>query len=599
MTHKSRLLTCMGLLAFVGMVSASACCTHAADPAPVIMQLNVEALGKPVDVVLSTDGRFVTASWAKGEIIRWNTSTGKRMPSDNFTTDQAIMKGRTSELWFKHCRILSSSFTTSGTTKLAGRAIGVADPASGKIKSIPFEFDKSFRFPTADVSPDGSKFAIAGDVVYLVNSAGKTLKKLTPELRPGQPPPEKGPVASTTSPVLGLAFSNDGKHLAAIDKPGTITVWETASGKAVATLPGHPLKLNNPPADLVWFDDNSLLTPNVIVNRKLQRWNIDTQKADDLTWTRKNPNQAPPKRKGKPPGPPPGPPPDHIIAGWDGTTRHFYGAIAFSPDGKRAAYAFGKKQSEGRSNNELLVIVDLTTRLTIGAIELDPDDVQFLQFSRDSQSLMVAARWGWYDVIRVIPMKQVEAMAEAGQPLSAADSALDQNPEAISWKRFKPGDYLQHDLTVSYNGRTASGMVVHNLREVYDDQSGVEVADSMTREITDLAGPTILPLSRIRTIPLRLADDMPKTTVNPMLGRFEGKMISQGKETLKVGNDSYECEIFKFDGSRFDTDGHSYPISGKFWSCPDVPGLVVKSTSTSKLRSEMKIEMNLKQIVRK
>lgn len=588
-----------GLLALSGLLAADVQGAVAADPAPVIIQWNAEVLGKPVDVVWSTDGRFVTASWAKGEIIRWNASTGKRMPSDEFTTDQAIMKGRTSELWFKHCRILSPAFSPSGTTKLASRSIGIADPASGKIKAIPFEFEKSFRFPCADVSPDGSKYAIAGDVVYLVNSAGKTLKKLTPELRPGQPPPDKGPVASTTSPVLGLAFSSDGKHLAAIDRPGTITVWETASGKVTAVLPGHPLKVNNPPVDLVWFNDNTLLTPNVIVDRKLQRWNIDTQKADDLTWTRKNPNQAPPKKKGKPAGPPPGPPPDYVIAGWDGTTRHFYGAIAFSPDGKRAAYAFGRKQSEGRSNNELLVIVDLTTRLTMGAIELDPDDVQFLQFSRDSQSLLVASRWGWNNVVRIIPMKQVEAMAEAGLPLSSADAGLDQNPEVASWKRFKPGDYLQHDVTLTYNGRTATGMVTHNLREVYDDQSGIEVGDSMSREVTDLAGPTVLPLSRIRTIPLRLATDMPKTTVNPILGQFEGKMTPQGKETLKVGNDSYECEIIKFDGVRIDADGYRAPTSGKFWSCPDVPGLVVKSTSTSKLRSELKLEMMLKQIVRK
>ncbi len=588
-----------GLLALAWILAASTECAQAADPAPVIIQLNAEVLGKPVDVVWSTDGRFVTASWAKGEIIRWNASSGKRMPSDDFTTDQPLMKGRTAELFFKHCRILSPAFSASGTTKLASRMIAVADPATGKIKTIPFEFEKSFRFGAADVSLDGSKFAIAADVVYLVNSAGKTLKKLTPELRPGAAAPDKGPVAATTSSVLGLAFSHDGKRLAAIDEPGTMTVWDTASGKVVAVLSGHPVSVNRAPVDLVWFNDNSLLTPNVIVNKKLQRWNIDTQKADDLTWVRKDPKKVPPNRKPKNPGLGSATPVNQMIAGWDGATHHFGGAIAFSPDGKRAAYALGGKQAEGRRNDDLLVIVDLTAGQTMGAIQLDPDDVFALQFSRDSQSLLVGARWGWNDIIRIIPIKQIEAMADAGQPLSSTDSGLDQNPEVVSWKRFKQGDYIQHDLTVTHNGRTANGMVSHLLREVYDDQSGIEVADSMSREITDLAGPTILPLSRIRTIPLRLASDMPKTTVNPMLGQFEGKMTPQGKETLKVGNDSYDCEIIKFEGTRIDADGYRYPISGKFWSCPEVPGLVVKSTSASKLRSELRLEMSLKQIVRK
>ena len=84
-----------------------------------------------------------------------------------------------------------------------------------------------------------------------------------------------------------------------------------------------------------------------------------------------------------------------------------------------------------------------------------------------------------------------------------------------------------------------------------------------------------------------------------MPSQFEGKMTRQGKETLKVGNDSYDCEIIKFEGNQIDADGYSYPISGKFWSCPDVPGLVVKSTSISKLRSELRIDMNLQQIMRK
>lgn len=599
---RPHLLTVAMLVVMAWGMSTGADRAHSADSVPVVIQLNAEVLGPPVDTVLSPDSRFLLASWSTGTMLRWDLSTGKLMPAEGFTTDQPLMKGRTTDLWFKNCRVLSSAFSVSGTTKLSGRSIASVALASGKIKSVPFEFDKSFRFSAADISPDGSRYAIAADVVYLVNAAsGKTLRKLVPESRAGA---GSAPATSSNgSSVFALAFSRDSKHLAAIDSAGTITVWDTASGKASAVLSGQPLIGRQPPIDLVWFDDNTLLTPNSITGGRLQRWNIDTQKAVDVTWTGGIPANAPAgAKKKKRPVPPPANAPaagGQGIAGWDGTSRHFNGIIDFSSDGKRAVYAMGEKRSEGRHNDLRLVVVDLPAGRAIGAIPLAPDNVFAAQFSRDSKSLLVGSRWGWYDIFRVIPMNQVETMAQERKPLSSVDVDLEENPEVASWSRCKVGDTVQHDVTVTHNGRTVNGIVTHNLRTVFADRSGIEVADSCGNEITNLAGPTIIPLSRIRTIPGRLAVDTPKPTLNPMLGRVEGKTIPQGKETLNVGGGSYECEIFKFDGTRFDSDGYAYPISGKYWSCPDVPGLVVKSTSVSKLRSELRVEMTLKQIVRK
>lgn len=114
-----------------------------------------------------------------------------------------------------------------------------------------------------------------------------------------------------------------------------------------------------------------------------------------------------------------------------------------------------------------------------------------------------------------------------------------------------------------------------------------------------MANPTNIALSRIRSVPRRLAVDTPGPTLDLILGRFEGKTTPQGKETLKLGGGSYDCDVFKFTGQRYDADGYAFPVTGKYWSCPDVPGLVVKSTSVSKLRTELRVEMVLKQIVRK
>jgi hypothetical protein len=474
--------------------------------------------------------------------------------------------------------------------------------------------DKTVRFSAGDVSSDGNRYAIAADVVYLVNAAtGKTLHKLVPAPRMG------AAAAANDSPVFGLAFSHDAKHLAGIVKDGTITVWESVSGKVKAMLPGEPLLASNPPADLVWFDDNTLLTPNCIRDSTLARWNIATQQAVPVTWidaaqppasvagapAKKKPGGTKPQRKPGASAPPiattaksPAQRQREIV-GWDGQTRHFSGAIAFAPDASRAVYAVGASRADGRVNDKQLVVVDLPANRVLGEIPLYPDHVFAIDFARDSQSLMIASRWGWYTVFRVLPTSQLDDMARAEHPLSSLDRGLTENPEVLSWSRFKEGDYVQHDVTVTHNGRTVTGTASHRLDRVFADQSGISVAGSAGYDVTNLAGPTIIALSRNRTIPSRLAIDTPGPTMDLILGRFEGTTTAQGKETLNIGGESYLCEIFKFDGQRIDADGYTYPVTGRYWSCPDVPGLVVKSSSVSKLRTDLRVDMILKQIVRK
>ncbi len=121
----------------------TAFCCQAAEPAPVVLQWNAEVGGSPVETHLAPDGRFLMAMFSGGQVVRWNLATGKRMPGADFTNDNPAVKGRTSELWFENCRVLSAAFSVSGTTKLAPRMIGSIDPTTGKFKSAPFEFDKS------------------------------------------------------------------------------------------------------------------------------------------------------------------------------------------------------------------------------------------------------------------------------------------------------------------------------------------------------------------------------------------------------------------------------------------------------------------------
>jgi len=81
------------------------------------------------------------------------------------------------------------------------------------------------------LSPDGKTIASVADdmAVRLWTTEGKLIREMTNEHKPLTP-------TNFQSMLYASAFSPDGKFLATADKIGHIVVWETASGKKVATM---------------------------------------------------------------------------------------------------------------------------------------------------------------------------------------------------------------------------------------------------------------------------------------------------------------------------------------------------------------------------
>jgi WD40 repeat protein/serine/threonine protein kinase len=90
--------------------------------------------------------------------------------------------------------------------------------------------------------------------------------------------PEKG--ANGKSPeLLNIAFSPDGKHLAACGDAVTIPLWETTTWSIVHSLAGHPKSEDgyNKIYDLLWISDHHLIS--AASDGVIRRWNPDTGEA--------------------------------------------------------------------------------------------------------------------------------------------------------------------------------------------------------------------------------------------------------------------------------------------------------------------------------
>lgn len=557
-------------------------CCVAVDPAraaearPVIvqqLQQEKESKSEPRELVLSRDGRYLLAVWPKSA-LRWDLTTGKPAATTDFQTEQAQLKNRAREVLFKNAGAFGKVFSNAGSVKDPKGLVATIDPTTGKVKTAPFEYMNLARFSRADISPSGARMAIAADVIYVVNAAtGATLHKLQ------------------LSDVLGLAFSLDSKLLAGMAKDGTITVWDVASGKIKATLAGEPPVDPRNRVELVWFDDGTLISPQCFTKRGIDRWDIATQKATQLSWTGVAPMPMPTKKGKKPPPPPP------PLAGWSGKDPE-HAVIAFSPDARRAVFAVEGGPAPPGADGVRLKVVDLTAGKVVGVIPSDPDRFFSAQFTSDSSAVLLASEFGYYNLYRLVPINQLEAMAKAGTPLPDVDHVLAENPEIASWHNYKDGDRVEHQVTLTANGKTVTGTVSHRRSRTLANGSGLDLSTGIARELSNVGGPTDAPLSYTRRVPDRVDAGTPHATLDFTLLYFEGKITPQSKETLTIGGKSYDCEVFKFDGTRYSTDGYGSAATGRYWTCPDVPGLVVKSTVAVKTRSDLRIEVLLSEIKR-
>jgi WD40 repeat protein len=308
----------------------------------------------------SPDGRRLAAALADGSARVWDAATGAAAFS-LAGLDLYPLPGRRVESP-EQVRTLGDCLQWGLGGRLAVRTVGgtvsVREAAGGKeifVAGPGQQSPSSGVEPQAVVSPspDGTWLATSstrGTVKVWQAATGLKTHTLQP-VRGRKPPGDGGP--DTLENTFVLAWSPDGKRLAGASRvAGTIQVWDMATGKVLATLPGHSGVVRA----LAWSGDGTRLA-SAGEDARVKVW--DTAGAKELLSFdyvfRQAPNARPGELRGmgllawSPDGK------RLVMAGaeervrvWDtsgGDTMTLYGhsdvvdSVAWSPDGKRLASA--------------------------------------------------------------------------------------------------------------------------------------------------------------------------------------------------------------------------------------------------------------------
>jgi WD40 repeat protein len=295
-------------------------------------------------VAYSPDGRWIATASYDGRARLWNAATGRRIVTfsgGDASSDVALAPdGKT---------LATAGFSVSGTPILW-------DTASGKIQRIlggPKGWTGSVAF-----SPDGTRIATglggtdegSGQVLLWEMATGRLIDSFG-ELKPGD------------HPIVDLAFSRDGKLLAAASFDGTARVWILASGEESLTLRPHAIVVG------VAFNPDGQLLATSGTDGTVKIWNVSTGAEV------------------------------RSLAGHLGTVAR----VAFSPDGKLLASAGFDNTArlwDVSTGRQLLVLTGHTLGLTD------------LAFSPDGTRLATSANDGTVRVY-VLPIEELIELARS------------------------------------------------------------------------------------------------------------------------------------------------------------------------------------------
>ena len=132
----------------------------------------------------------------------------------------------------------------------------------------------------------------------------------------------------------------------------------------------------------------------------------------------------------------------------------------------------------------------------------------------------------------------------------------DQNPEYTMWSSFKVGSWSKYSLKMEADGKSQEMTITVKLLEVTPEKVVVET------EMVSMEGGKEEKMNNKEEY-LAKADP----AKHPLDRKPDGE---EGEETIKVGEEEYECEWFE-------TAKAEMGAKGKTWICEDVPGGLVKA----------------------
>jgi hypothetical protein len=152
---------------------------------------------------------------------------------------------------------------------------------------------------------------------------------------------------------------------------------------------------------------------------------------------------------------------------------------------------------------------------------------------------------------------------------TAQDKKKIDNPEYANWAKFKPGTSTKLKMTNEFNGMKSGSTITTKLVEVKDDKLVLEMQTE-----TEVMGQKFNAPAQKRDVTKTLELDA-KAADAAKAGKPEGT-TEEGSETLKVGGTEVKAKWYKYK-----TKAPMGEVSGQMWMSEDVPGTLVKMTTTA------------------